>query len=66
MAIAGLKMLNLENHAKEIFSTKDFIPTAGQGIIAVQCREDDEDIKKILKRLNHHETQICALAERNF
>ena len=66
LAIAGLKMLNLENHAKEIFSTKDFIPTAGQGIIAVQCREDDEDIKKILKRLNHHETEICALAERNF
>ena len=66
LAIAGLKTLNLENYAKEIFSTKDFIPTAGQGIIAVQCREDDEDIKKILKKINHYETQICALAERNF
>ena len=66
LAIAGLKMLNLENYVKEIFPTKDFIPTAGQGIIAVQCREDDEDIKKILKKINHNETQICALAERNF
>ncbi len=66
LAIAGLKVLNLENYVKEIFPLKDFLPTAGQGIIAVQCREDDEDIKKILKKINHFETQICALAERNF
>ena len=66
LAVAGLKTLKLENYVKEIFSIKEFIPTAGQGIIAVQCRKDDEDIKKILNQLNHYETQLCALAERNF
>ena len=66
LALAGLKMLNLENHVKEIFSLKDFIPTAGQGIIAVQCRESDEYISKILKKINHNETEVCALAERSF
>ena len=66
LAIAGLKILNLENYVKEIFSVDDFIPTAGQGIIAVQCRDEDENIKKILKKINHTETEICALAERNF
>ena len=66
LALAGLKMLKLEKFAKEIFSVKDFIPTAGQGIIAVQCREDDEDAKKILKKINHNETKTCALAERSF
>ena len=66
LALSGLKMLKLEKFAKEIFSVKDFIPTAGQGIIAVQCREDDEDAKNILKKINHHETEICALAERSF
>tara|TARA_B100000029_G_scaffold300542_1_gene293481 strand:+ start:1123 stop:2043 length:921 start_codon:yes stop_codon:yes gene_type:complete len=66
LALAGLKMLNLEKHAKEAFSIKDFIPTAGQGIIAVQCREEDEGIKEILKKINHNETEICALAERSF
>ena len=66
LALAGLKMLKLEKFAKEIFSVKDFIPTAGQGIIAVQCREDDEDAKKILKKINHNETETCALAERSF
>tara|TARA_B100000029_G_scaffold446073_1_gene466995 strand:+ start:5357 stop:6277 length:921 start_codon:yes stop_codon:yes gene_type:complete len=66
LAIAGLKILNLENYVKEIFPIEDFIPTAGQGIIAVQCRDEDENIKKILKKINHTETKICALAERNF
>ncbi len=66
LALAGLKMLNLEKYAKEIFSIKDFIPTAGQGIIAVQCREDDEYVRKVLKKINHKETEVCALAERSF
>ena len=66
LALAGLKTLNLEKYVKEIFSVKDFIPTAGQGIIAVQCREDDEDIRKILKKINHNKTEVCALAERSF
>ena len=66
LALAGLKVLNLEKYAKEIFSTKDFIPTAGQGIVAVQCREDDKNTKEVLKRINHNETEKCALAERSF
>ena len=66
LALAGLKMLKLEKFAKETFAVKDFIPTAGQGIIAVQCREEDEDAKKILKKINHNETETCALAERSF
>ena len=66
LALAGLKMLKLEKFAKEVFSVKDFIPTAGQGIIAVQCREDDEDVKKILRKINHNQTETCALAERSF
>ena len=66
LALAGLKMLSLEKYAKEIFPIKDFVPTAGQGIIAVQCREEDSKIRKILRKINHTETEICALAERSF
>ena len=64
--MAGLKTLNLENYVKEIFSVEDFVPTAGQGIIAAQCRDKDLNIKKILKKINHSDTEISALAERNF
>ena len=66
LALAGLKMLSLEKYVKETFSIKNFIPTAGQGIIAVQCREDDKYTRKVLKKINHNETEVCALAERSF
>ena len=66
LALAGLKTLNLGEYSKEIFPLTDFLPTAGQGIIAVLCREDDKYIIKILEKINHSETEVCALAERSF
>ena len=32
--------------------------------MAVQCRAQDDHIKKILKEINHKETETCALAEK--
>ena len=39
LSYAGIKNLNLENEIAEIFSVHEIIPSAGQGIIALQCRE---------------------------
>ena len=64
LAAAGVKSLNFEKKIKSFFSTEVMIPAAGQGIIAVQCRKKDEFIKKILYKINHHETNLCAVAER--
>ena len=41
------------------------IPSVGQGVIAVQCREDDLEIRSILENLNHDETKKCVNTERN-
>ena len=41
------------------------LPAVGQGIIAVQCRKDDTNIIKILKKINNEETKQCATAERS-
>ena len=65
LSYAGIKYLNFENEISEIFSTDNIIPSVGQGIIALQCREEDVDIVSILKKINHHETYIRAHAERN-
>ena len=65
LSYAGIKDLNLENEIAEIFSTQEIIPSAGQGIIALQCREIDKDIISILKKVNHEETYKRAHAERN-
>ena len=65
LSYAGIKSLELDDQISEIFSIKDIIPSAGQGVISLQCREDDDEIISILKKLNHNETFNRVIAERN-
>ena len=65
LSYAGIESLKLNNLISEIFSVSDLIPSAGQGIISLQCREDDDNIISILKKINHDETYQKANAERN-
>ena len=65
LSCAGIKYLQLENEITETFTTQEIIPSAGQGIIALQCREDDKEIISLLKKINHDETYKRAHAERN-
>tara|TARA_B100001758_G_C18265878_1_gene533547 strand:- start:39 stop:956 length:918 start_codon:yes stop_codon:yes gene_type:complete len=65
LSYAGINSLKLNDYISEIFSTRDIIPSAGQGIISLQCREDDNEIVSILKKINHSETYYRANAERN-
>ena len=64
-AYAGIKSLTIEDKITEIFSTKEIIPSAGQGIIALQCRNNDQEIISLLDKANHNETYLRAHAERN-
>ena len=64
LAGAGINFLNLNNEITQFFSTSEIIPSAGQGIIALQCRDDDDEIINLLKKINHLPTYNCALAER--
>jgi hydroxymethylbilane synthase len=65
LSYAGVKYLKLEDKISEIFSVEEIIPSAGQGIIAIQCRENDKNIISMLKKINHQETYKRAHAERN-
>ena len=61
---AGIDSLNLNQHITQEFSVEEIIPSAGQGVIAVQCRKNDDEICEILKKINHKATSICVTAER--
>jgi len=65
LSFAGIDSLNLNEHISEIFSINEIIPSAGQGVIALQCKSDDNYIKNILKKINDEKTFKCAEAERN-
>lgn len=64
LAAAGVKSLKQEKKINFIFSVIEMLPAAGQGVIAVQCRKNDNHMKNILKKINHNETMYCAIAER--
>ncbi|MDC6482673.1 hydroxymethylbilane synthase [Candidatus Pelagibacter sp.] len=65
LSYAGIKSLTIEDKITEVFSTEEIIPSAGQGIIALQCRNDDNEIISILDKINDKETFQRAHAERN-
>ena len=64
LAAAGIKSLNLENKVSFFFETEEILPAAGQGIIAVQCKKNNKVIKNFIKKINHTNTSLCAIAER--
>ena len=65
LSYAGIKCLEFENEISEIFSVEEIIPSAGQGIVALQCRENDQRVLSFLKEINHDETYKRAHVERN-
>ena len=61
---AGIEALGLTNKITHEFNTEELIPCAGQGIIAIQCRENDQEIINILEKINDDRSRIIANAER--
>jgi hydroxymethylbilane synthase len=62
LAEAGLQALNISRPTVKVPT----IPAVGQGIIALQTRQDDEETIKIVKQANHDKTFKQATIERAF
>ena len=65
LSYAGIKSLTIEDKIAEVFSTEEIIPSAGQGIISLQCHNDSDKIISILDKINDQDTFQRAHAERN-
>ena len=64
LSLAGIQILNLTDQVKEVFNIEQMLPAIGQGVIALQCKKDDQKILNILKTINDKETFYCIEAER--
>lgn len=64
LAAAGLRRLGLVERVHRYFSPQELLPAAGQGILAVQCREGMDT--GFLDCVRDSEGTICALTERAF
>ena len=66
LAAAGLIRTGLENRISEYIDPEKMPPAPAQGILCVQCRENNDEILEILKEIDDRETRIVCEAEREF
>lgn len=66
LAAAGLKRVGLESRITEYFDTDSFMPAPGQGILCIQCRENDNKIRHLLEIINDDKVTMMCEAEREF
>jgi hydroxymethylbilane synthase len=63
-AAAGLERINIKPQNTQELNW--MIPAPAQGAMLVVTREDKTDVLKVLKPLNHKDTEICVGIERSF
>ena len=61
---AGIDSLNLQNKITDEFDVSKLVPCAGQGIIAIQCNENNQNILRLIEKINDKQTRIIANTER--
>lgn len=66
LAAAGLTRLGLEEEITAYFSLEEMLPAPAQGALAVQCREDREDLLALFAAIEHEPTRRAVRAERIF
>lgn len=66
LAAAGLKRLDLEHRITQMLDLNLVLPSPAQGILAIECRENDEKMLSLLKAIQDEAADIQARAERTF
>jgi hydroxymethylbilane synthase len=64
IAQAGLNRLNLSDNISLILPPEEFIPAPGQGALAIQTREDNTELCRLVSRLEDPSTRISVQTER--
>ncbi len=66
LAVAGLQRMGFGDRISQIIDMEILIPAPGQGIVAVESREEDENTNNILSGLSDLNSKYESLLERSF
>lgn len=67
LAAAGLARMGWSKDVvTEYLEPQICLPAVGQGSLAIECRQDDDELLAGLSKLNHDETSYTVKAERTF
>ena len=65
-AAAGMRRMGWAAKVSQYIPVETMLPSAGQGVLGIEVRKDDDEIREILSFLNHGETFTEVSAERAF
>jgi hydroxymethylbilane synthase len=66
MAAAALEVLDLLSEISDYLPPSIFVPSPGQGCVAVECRADDDEMLELLSLIDHVPTRRAVEVERAF
>ncbi|GEL77441.1 hydroxymethylbilane synthase [Tenuibacillus multivorans] len=67
LAAAGMKRMGWSTElVTEFLEPEVCLPAVGQGALAIECREDDQELVDLLNEINHEYTETTVAAERKF
>lgn len=66
MAIAALEVLGLTDKITQRLSVSDFVPMVGQGCVAVECRNGDDEIHDAVRSIDDESSRYALKIERAF
>jgi hydroxymethylbilane synthase len=64
VALAGIRRLGLQSEAAQIFEPDVIVPAPGQGALALEIRDADEELAALLQNVQDAETSAAVRAER--
>lgn len=64
LAAAGIKRLLNAEIITQFFDTEEMVPAVGQGALAIEVREEDDRVEKLIAPLNDHRAAAEITAER--
>ncbi len=66
LAAAGVRRLEKDVVVTEWLSTEQMLPAPGQAALAIQCRENDEQTRRLLAAIHSQDAAQAVTAERTF
>ena len=64
LAAAGLERLGLDHHISQQFSPQEMLPAAAQGVLGIECLEENSTLRELLEQLTDETTLQTTTAER--
>ena len=65
LAAAGLERLGLERHISQQFSPAEMLPAAAQGVLGIECLENNAELRSLLAELSDPRAEQTTTAERS-